>query len=869
MIKTRGRKIIRDILARRGRTALVSISIMVGVFGAVTLISTNDLLLSQIKEDVQSDEIAMARVFVAVPSSDTVITLEDNLQMLATLGDPEQNLGVTAVQGQMVAPVSWRTPEEAASDTRFKDAYLLAYLSPLSEGETGVRVATDDYSPLEDVQIEPMQLHDGGWPAPGEIVVERRFAEENDLEAGDFLTFQPFAAEDAEVQEWRISGLVFHPYWVEGTSGTAEAVTRIYANFEDAETIVGSSALSTFYLRYRSTERAEAQVDELEALIRNTKLETESGIEGETIAQTKYTPMGTWLDDPDNYFLIGEVEEITNVLDILAYVALIVSGFLVTNVVNTIVVEQKRQIGVLKSIGATRLDNFAIYAGIAILYGIIGTIPGVILGVIAGSAMAQAVGPLADTLIEGFNVSLLAVVIGAVMGILVPVVAALIPVFNGTRVTIMDAMTDLGIASNWGQGRLARWIKALPLPTNIRQAFSNVVQKQGRLALTVITLTLATAAFMGVFAMFNSLTNEINALYDTFKFEISISPTQAQSFDEVRALIVGEGETTDGEALEPIAGVKAVHPGVNFGVEVFKVGNTALDIQPNTVEVGAIGFDTTTASDAAIFQMEYTDGSGWNPDDPTAGVVLTKPAMTLLDAEVGDMVGITAGGVEREYEVVGVINYPFELALMQWEELATLAGFVDNSDNPQPTTLFVQLEDSDAAASEVDDVIDAISRRLRSEYGITAEYGNQVQEQEDQTQQFLVFGMIFQITSGVMAAVGAIGLLTTLSMAVFERQKEIGVMRSIGARSSTIISQFLTEGLLIGVIAWIIAVPLSYLLGIALMNSLGFDDLIEFTYQPWILLLGLAGMLIVAMIASLWPAIAASRKTVSDILRYQ
>src|SRR5690606_22871925 len=98
----------------------------------------------------------------------------------------------------------------------------------------------------------------------------------------------------------------------------------------------------------------------------------------------------------------------------------------------------------------------------------------------------------------------------------------------------------------------------------------------------------------------------------------------------------------------------------------------------------------------------------------------------------------------------------------------------------------------------------------------SAEYFNQVQDKEDQTEGILVFGMIFQLTSAVMAAVGAIGLLTTLSMAVFERQKEIGVMRSIGARSRTIIAQFEVEGIIIAVLAWLVALPLSYLLGLAL-----------------------------------------------------
>ena len=135
----------------------------------------------------------------------------------------------------------------------------------------------------------------------------------------------------------------------------------------------------------------------------------------------------------------------------------------------------------MKSIGATRWDKFVVYAGIALMYGIIGTIPGVILGILVGSLMAQSLAPLAFTMIDGFKISPLGIIVGAVMGLLVPVIAALLPVFNGTRVSILDAMTDLGISGSWGKGLTARLISALPLPINIRQALSNVAQKKGRL----------------------------------------------------------------------------------------------------------------------------------------------------------------------------------------------------------------------------------------------------------------------------------------------------------------------------------------------------------------------------------------------------
>jgi putative ABC transport system permease protein len=120
-----------------------------------------------------------------------------------------------------------------------------------------------------------------------------------------------------------------------------------------------------------------------------------------------------------------------------------------------------------------------------------------------------------------------------------------------------------------------------------------------------------------------------------------------------------------------------------------------------------------------------------------------------------------------------------------------------------------------------------------------------------------------------MAAVGAVGLLATLSMAVFERQKEIGVMRSIGAGSFTIVIQFLLEGILVGIIAWIVAVPLSYFLGVGLADSLGFGANFDFEYPPQVLVMGFVGIIIIATIASLWPSLSAARKTVSDILRYQ
>ena len=830
MIKTRGRKIIRDILSRKGRTALVAISIMIGVFGAVTLISANDLLVRQIREDVNPDEIAMTRLYVTVPAAGTnVTTTTGEDQVLDLIRNRKAIAGVTRIEGQVTVPVFWQRSGEG----RFREADLMAYSEPFPE-----------------IQLEPMRLVEGEWPQPGQnqIALERRMADEYGLSVGDTILFRTPGSANAS-DPWTVSAIVFHPYWVTVGDNQNQPERRLYANLDDARRIVPFSGFNSFYLRYIDTEASELQADRLMEVVAE---------------QTNYIPQLYWLDNPDDYFLIGEVAEVTNVLNMLAVVALVVSGFLVMNVVNTIVVEQKRQIGVMKSLGATRMDSFVMYAGIALAYGVLGTVPGLILGAIVGALMAQSVAPFAFTLIDEFKISPPGIIIGAVMGLLVPVLAAAIPVFNGTRVTILDAMTDLGIAGTWGRGLSARVLKALPLPITIRQALSNVVQKKGRLALTVITLTLAASAFMGVFAMFTVINQEIANLFDTFNYQIMVIPSEAQDFDQVS------------QRIASVEGVETVYPGVGFLVRLFDLSGTEISIGAGfegSDDLQAIGFDPR----APVVNLSYEDGIGWDEDPARAGVVLTSPAAKSVGKKAGDRIVVSAGGRTAEYEIIGVASYPFPFVLMKWDDLSRQAGFVlgdagtpdDPSDDPAlPTSYLVTLTAADPSAAQVDDTIADISEALLSS-GVTASFANMVEQQEQIAEGILVFNMIFQITSAVMAAVGAIGLLTTLSMAVFERQKEIGVMRSIGAGSWTIATQFLVEGLLIGILAWLVAIPLSYGLAVSLLNGLGFADFITFSYPLWVLGLGLVGMLIIATVASLWPSISAARRTVSDILRYQ
>ena len=73
----------------------------------------------------------------------------------------------------------------------------------------------------------------------------------------------------------------------------------------------------------------------------------------------------------------------------------------------------------------------------------------------------------------------------------------------------------------------------------------------------------------------------------------------------------------------------------------------------------------------------------------------------------------------------------------------------------------------------------------------------------------------------LLGVVGGLGLMGTMTMNVVERSREIGVMRAIGARDKAVLVVFLTEGLLIGFLAWFIGVLVSLPISKFLSDALG------------------------------------------------
>jgi ABC-type lipoprotein release transport system permease subunit len=395
-------------------------------------------------------------------------------------------------------------------------------------------------------------------------------------------------------------------------------------------------------------------------------------------------------------------------------------------------------------------------------------------------------------------------------------------------------------------------MKSLPLPLNLRHGINSVNVKKRRLVLTVFTLALAVGAFMGIFSIFASITDGLNSYFDTFNVQILVLPSPGQDTNKVETVLAG------------IPQFDAVEPGSQLQIEF-----EGFDYEPaggGPPVLLAYGYDIN--SDKPSFEYDLAAGDRLNDGNAETGIVLSNALAEKMEKEVGDTVVALMAGARLEMNVVGIADFPIDQIWMDWRTMSTLAGSVNPDGSPMAQAYLVTTGDDEATAREIDNLIETSNEALLAE-GVSVQFFNFVELIDQITQAIFVFQAIFSGVALLIAFVGALGLLTALSISVFERQKEIGVMRSVGAGSGTVATQFLTEGLLVGFIAWLVGIPISILFSQLLIESAGLGDTFQIDFSEIALVIGFVGVMIVTTLASIGPSLGAARKTVSDILRYQ
>jgi putative ABC transport system permease protein len=128
------------------------------------------------------------------------------------------------------------------------------------------------------------------------------------------------------------------------------------------------------------------------------------------------------------------------------------------------------------------------------------------------------------------------------------------------------------------------------------------------------------------------------------------------------------------------------------------------------------------------------------------------------------------------------------------------------------------------------------------------------------------------VVSWILGGVGGLGLMTTMSLNVLERRREVGVLRAIGASPTAVWLIVLTEAGLIVVLSWalsaLVAWPVSKGLGDLLMTAM-FRTGLDFVFEPRGPLVWLVVCLLLAALASALPAWRAARLSVREALAHE
>jgi len=255
--------------------------------------------------------------------------------------------------------------------------------------------------------------------------------------------------------------------------------------------------------------------------------------------------------------------------------------------------------------------------------------------------------------------------------------------------------------------------------------------------------------------------------------------------------------------------------------------------------------------------------------DENAVVIGNHLLAKFPDLKVGDWLTVDIDNKETKWQIVGIytivgnINPP--LLYVNYEYLSRLIG--------RPGQVYSIRILTDQHDEETQKKISEQIQTLYEELGIqvnTAGLGAEfVSSQKSQTD-ILVYMML--VMSSLIAIVGGLGLMGTMSINVLERTREIGVMRAIGASNGNVQSIVIVEGMVIGVISWAISIvfslPITYVLcfgvGMALLTTP-----MNAVYGVTGIIAWLIFTLVLAAIASALPARGASRLTVKDTLAYE
>ncbi len=795
MIRPRWRKVVRDLWSNKARTFLVVLSISVGIFAVGTIAGTRVMLSDDLSADYAAINPSSAILFTAPFDDDLVRSVR-------------RTEGVREAQGRFSIVLPLKTGPDQWSNLRLE--------------------AIDDF---HDIRLDKVRPETGSWPPPTrEVLIERASIPLTDADVGDPLTLK---LPDGGHREVRIAGLTHD-------------LNKVPAAFSG--TPYGYITFDTLaWLGYpRSFNVLRVLVDGDEQQARSVVDHVRSKVE-----QRGRTVRWMWIPQPDTFAADDVLRPMIIVLGVLAVLSLLLSGFLVINTTSALLMQQVRQIGMMKSIGARNGQIMRLYLGMVLIFGLLALLIAVPVSSLAAYGITRYLADLINFDLVGFRIPLQVIALEIAVGLLVPLVAATYPIASGVRITVRDALDFYGIAGGrFGDSvmdRLLRRVRGLPRP--LLMSLRNTFRRKARLALTLATLTLGGAVFIAVFSVRASLISTLDDFTARVDYDISMD--------------------FDGAYGPQLIERKAMYvPGV-AAAESWGSGN-ARRVRPDGSEGSSFEISAPPA-ETALLRPTILDGDWLRPGDEHAIVLDSDVLKNEPDIRVGDEIVLMIERRKTTWRVAGIAQTTLSATFIR---IGT--GYVDLADlkrvvrSPANSSLRIRTTQHDPAFQS--SVATALQDRYEAGGIRTTAIRTTSTTQEAIRYQFNILTAFLSIIAALLAIVGALSLTGTMSMNVHERAREVGVMRAIGASDGIVLRTLVAEGVCIGVLSWPVGAVLAFPISRALTTVVG--D--EFTGAPLRYTFSLSGALfwlvlvvILSALASFLPAWNATRLSVRQVLSYE
>jgi len=479
---------------------------------------------------------------------------------------------------------------------------------------------------------------------------------------------------------------------------------------------------------------------------------------------------------------------------VITVMAVVCALFLITNTMNTMVVEQGNEIAILRALGGRRRQIASVILRAASALGAAGAIAGTALGIVVAYLLTRHLAAQLFSVQAGFAISVPVVVASLLAGPVLAVLTSLPGLRRAVRRPVADVLENR-TSLDYGTGRLDRLLAdARLLSGPARMGVRNTLRRKRRTAATIAQMAIAVALAIGLFALGKTVAVATAAVHAAQQFQIEVDAgTGAPPFGG-RAISIA--------AATP--GVTQVEPLIENNVELQGQQYSAYGLGPST-----------------LYRYKLSSGRWFTAADTAASpaVIVLGPAVAqAVHAHAGQRLTVLTPAGPAQVTVAGIDSVILNngasvfFPLAQFQRLTNSAGTVN--------TLWLTTN------STGDQFVNQVSALVQTRLG-QAGYSATIQKSYVETAQnesgnnSIV--TLVEVLGLLVVGIALIGLVGTLTLALMERTREVGILRCLGAGARQIRRVFNAEAVVMATAGWALGSLLGYALFLGLVAFIEHD----------------------------------------------